>query len=736
MINGYSQPASTFPGSELLLYISTDAPKFRTEFYRLGELFEGPLANTNQDINDGVFTPDSDCASDWGWTPFAFTIPWDWTTGVYIAMFIEVDQNDEDIPGQPIDFSTADSNERKAMFIVRAPVNAKSSILFKVPTATNQAYNYVGGGSTYRDGIQYNGQGLSCSLLRPGNGTGGYTTFAAQGTPYYQLDVYDTSSDRMKIVHLEERFIRWLESSGYGGLVDYCSDYDLHFDPDLLSGYGLLLSVGHDEYWSENMRNNVVAFTQQGGNVAFFSGNTCYKHITFRNDWLFTNDGTWRNIAGVPSEDSFTGVSYYHANGRWDNQRQVVGYTLQHRDHWILQNVQKNIIGAMYENGEPAGLIGYECDGALAELENGVVVASSEGGTPDNFLILGYAELDGSWEDGPPDLDTQNMATMGVYTNPGTMVTVGTVDWVRVLESGQEKDVEQITRNILNRLGCSPSGLAALANIGDIICCDGFYSDDDNYRHAITGNSDGVISEIFYNPDAGEGQTELTQQDGLVDLGAFYTDDDEFRHVITAADDGTITEIFYNPEEGLGNAELSNIANPLRVCGFYTPDDQFRHAIVADDSGNVYEIFYGTPGQGQTVLGNFENVMDIGGFFSHDDNYRHVLVGTADGNITEIFYSPNAGLGLAVIANIPGLIRLTAYYAADDVFFNRRVQVLTQDGSIYEIRYHPDFGIIKTVLLSSEGTVDIGGFFSPDDGFRHCILGLDDGSVQELFFNP
>ena len=44
-------------------------------------------------------------------------------------------------------------------------------------------------------------------------------------------------------------------------------------------GYRLLLSVGHDEYWSGPMRDTVEAFIAGGGNVAFLSGNTSFWQV-------------------------------------------------------------------------------------------------------------------------------------------------------------------------------------------------------------------------------------------------------------------------------------------------------------------------------------------------------------------------------------------------------------------------------------------------------------------------
>ena len=65
----------------------------------------------------------------------------------------------------------------------------------------------------------------------------------------------------------------WAERNGYQ--IDVCTNLDLEFHPEILPGYRLVLSVGHDEYWSAGMRDHLEAFVAAGGNCAFFSGNTC-----------------------------------------------------------------------------------------------------------------------------------------------------------------------------------------------------------------------------------------------------------------------------------------------------------------------------------------------------------------------------------------------------------------------------------------------------------------------------
>jgi hypothetical protein len=39
----------------------------------------------------------------------------------------------------------------------------------------------------------------------------------------------------------------------------------------------------------------------------------------------------------------------------------------------------------------------------------------------------------------------------------------------------------------------------------------GFFSSDDNYRHAIVALGDGSVHEVFYNPQTGLGETVLFQ---------------------------------------------------------------------------------------------------------------------------------------------------------------------------------------------------------------------------------
>lgn len=98
--------------------------------------------------------------------------------------------------------------------------------------------------------------------------------------PYDTLVSFDRfdPTPRQTFVYWDWRFVGWLERAGYE--VDYCTDVDLHRDGvGLLSPYRLLVSAGHDEYWSDAIRAAVESHVAAGGDVAFFGGNTCWWRV-------------------------------------------------------------------------------------------------------------------------------------------------------------------------------------------------------------------------------------------------------------------------------------------------------------------------------------------------------------------------------------------------------------------------------------------------------------------------
>ena len=69
----------------------------------------------------------------------------------------------------------------------------------------------------------------------------------------------------------ERHFALWAERNGYA--VHYATNLDLHQQGQaLLRGYRCVVSVGHDEYWTAQMRTAADSFLASGGQWARFAG--------------------------------------------------------------------------------------------------------------------------------------------------------------------------------------------------------------------------------------------------------------------------------------------------------------------------------------------------------------------------------------------------------------------------------------------------------------------------------
>ena len=63
--------------------------------------------------------------------------------------------------------------------------------------------------------------------------------------------------------------------------VTYWTDVDLHARPQLLDCHRALISLGHDEYWSAEMRDGAAQSLASGVNLAFLGANACYRQVRF-----------------------------------------------------------------------------------------------------------------------------------------------------------------------------------------------------------------------------------------------------------------------------------------------------------------------------------------------------------------------------------------------------------------------------------------------------------------------
>lgn len=450
MIAGYPASASVDPGDTLVLHVSTTARRFRVLFYRWGD---GLVPVHVTGWLPGKCAAPRSAADDWEWPAYPFKLEGSWPSAVYLA-FLDDDR------GAGLSLAAGSA---AALFIVRG--QGKAKLLYKLPLATWHAYNFTGGGCFYKNPPRsLDPPGGKVCFRRPGGGIG--------GAVWCSPDYYDLGSPRQTFAHWDAPFIRWLARNGYA--AEFCSGLDLA-DGGVPNHYRLLLSAGHDEYWSEPERNAVETFIANGGNAAFFGGNTCWWRVRLVDDDTAmvchqggpsgALDQWWPDSGAGRPEDALCGLSYRHGGGWWDGARETQGYIVQQSGHWVFSGTGL-ADGFAFGAATAPPLVGYECDGApIAAFDQSrgratLAPYNARHATPKGFELLAASVLGDGWQDLPTrerSAATEGIhaATMGIYSKGGTVFSAGTTDWAQVLGTMQEPCVDTITRNVIDRLQTS-----------------------------------------------------------------------------------------------------------------------------------------------------------------------------------------------------------------------------------------------------------------------------------------
>ncbi|HLJ33130.1 MAG TPA: N,N-dimethylformamidase beta subunit family domain-containing protein [Ktedonobacteraceae bacterium] len=428
-ISGYGSKISVNHGDSLDFFVTTTAPSFTIDIFRTG-YYGGVGARkitslgSFPGLHQAIPTPDpvtGIIACNWT-KATTLSIPSNWVTGVYLAKL-----------------TTSTGNSSFIFFVVRND-GGNEDIEFQTSVTTYQAYNSWGGTSLYTN--------LTNKSVYPY----AHATKVSFDRPFSPGD----SNGAGHYFFYEYKFVYWAESQGYN--LTYTTDVDTDTNANPLTNHKAFLSVGHDEYWSKGMRDNVQSAINAGVNVAFFSANAMYWQIRFEPNAAGNPDRVevgYKDFATDPSSGA-------GPDPMWNVNNAIV------TTNWRAAPVnlpENGLIGVMYEdqvNQSYPFVVKNSTNWVYAG--TGFVDGSSIPG------IVGY-EYDKVWNNGatPPGLTTLSNspvvgAQVGSSVSNATLYTAssgarvfagGTIQWSWGLANIQSNTyanagIQQMTANILN----------------------------------------------------------------------------------------------------------------------------------------------------------------------------------------------------------------------------------------------------------------------------------------------
>lgn len=252
-IEGFADRVSVTSGEEFSIYVNTQAPTFRAEVFRMGfyggkgaRLIERTRELPGKVQRSATFTPSINMVScDWS-RSYRFAVTDAWPPGNYLIRL--------------------DASSGRAHYI---PLTVRddashAAVALQNSVTTWQAYNRWGGYSLYGgtpigSQSEYESRSRVVSFDRPYS----YPDIGGSG---------DWLGNEFPLLYLLER---------HGLDLAYLTSVDVDAHPQLLGNHRVLLSLGHDEYWSYRMRYGVQEQLLKGLNVGFLGANACYRQVRF-----------------------------------------------------------------------------------------------------------------------------------------------------------------------------------------------------------------------------------------------------------------------------------------------------------------------------------------------------------------------------------------------------------------------------------------------------------------------
>jgi hypothetical protein len=250
-LEGFASQVSAVPGDDVALFVNTAARAVQAQVYRMG-YYQGLGSRLVLQTDfvaakpqpAPVVTPGTATVS-CPWTPtMTLNVTRDWPPGCYLLKLVGSGGEEQFVP-----------------LTIRDDASMASYVLQNSVT-TWQAYNLWGHYSLYY-GVSPGGKQDFANRAR----------VVSFDRPYPQT----WASGAADFVGNELPLLFHLESLGLD--LTYWTDVDLHARPHLLANHHCLFSLGHDEYWSQPMRQAAAQANANGVNLAFLGANAVYRQI-------------------------------------------------------------------------------------------------------------------------------------------------------------------------------------------------------------------------------------------------------------------------------------------------------------------------------------------------------------------------------------------------------------------------------------------------------------------------
>lgn len=444
-IKGYASAPSVNKGESINFHVSVNpAQTYTIDVYRIGwyqglggRLVQhiGPLNGNRQAApTTDPITGLIECQ----WTPsYTLTAQPSWTSGAYVALL-----------------KNAHGFQNYIIFVVRDDSRV-GGLIYKQPVTTYQAYN------------DFPWDDRTGKSLYAFNSFGATTVGGTKGAVKVSFDrPYSGDGDNYawgrNLLAEETAFIRWMERSGYD--VTYSTDLDAHTDGGRLLNYRGFISGGHDEYWSKEMYDSLLAARDAGVNIAFFTADSVYTQVRFEPSSSGAPNRVmvcyreaaldpitdparktvnWRDEPVNRPEQALIGVQYVSLV-QADSQGIYAPYVVTNSGHWVYG-------GTGFSDGDTVlGLVGYEADRLFDEF-------AQPNAVPGTYTLLSHSPFAGS--------NNPEYANSSLYQAPsGAWVFgAGTINWGFALDaynpgaaSIEDPRIQRMTANILDRfLGTS-----------------------------------------------------------------------------------------------------------------------------------------------------------------------------------------------------------------------------------------------------------------------------------------